>query len=226
MNAINLSWDEDIDDLLEWCKASEIVVNEVSEDDLANMDSKEFVKTPAFTNTEVVSKHLVNLGKKIVDTYEPRFMELFGRKIWKGIPDKFPVFVKPCTNDKAFDGVVVNSLEDLAEHLEKYDLNISDFDEFYLSEVVKFVEEKRMLIGRGLKYNREPDWIPQEFIDKLLECAGKEYFTVDVGLVDAGHGELECKIVEVNPPYSIDSHDIHIDTYMRFCMDFFGSLRC
>lgn len=214
--SINLSWNEDIDDLLEWCEKNNVIVNKVSAMDLADLDSKEFIKVPAFTSTEVVSRHLENLGIGTVDTYDVKFNGMFRRRTWKGFPCKFPVFIKPVGNGKDFDGTVVSSLDDLAEHLEKYDLTVDNFTEFNMSEIVTFEKEKRVLCGGGVIYNTLPDWIPKEFVKDLLTCAGTGWFTVDVGWTATG-----CKIVEINPPYSIDSMDIDIDQYMRFCIDYF-----
>ena len=115
--------------------------------------------------------------------------------------EALPLFVKPVSNDKAFDGArstpltnplsrdsrltvrgllagrVVSTAEDLAHLLSEAGGSPADCA-VWVSEPVEFVAEHRLFVGGGKVYGvgrirgeEQQEGPPQEFVDEVLGCA-------------------------------------------------------
>ena len=56
----------------------------------------------------------------------------------------------------------------------------------------------------------------EDFIKEIVQKTN-DFLCIDIGFND----EIGWFIVEINTPYSIDQYDIHINDYMKFCIDSF-----
>lgn len=133
--------------------------------------------------------------------YPMELVPYLGRKIWKSTinhvnstPEMWPVFVKPSQTEKAFTGVLVQSIKDLMGCGSCYE----DY-EVYCSEPVEFVYEVRGLCYYGELLDLRPykgDWRCSNKLDtELIDKAAKEYLsspdalngcTLDFGLTKDG----------------------------------------
>jgi hypothetical protein len=218
------SWEAD--DIKEYASRHHIDLIEMTPDELYAMSSDDFIHETYFCNTDIVQYHLRKLGletKIIPDCYDSRFGKFYQRQILKmpfseigrrasGLGSKLPVFVKPYANDKSFDGTVYSGRpDDFFGGVPPDDILC------YVAEPIKILSEYRLLVGNGKKYGIgyicgvRMDDIP---INPYINAAGNSYLCIDIGLTKNG-----WVVVEINPPFSLDDHDIQLDDYMAFCID-------
>merc|ERR1712232_1528861 len=126
-------------------------------------------------STEIVQRKLREAGKglssKVPSTYPEALQKLLRRNIVERNLDsvatsELPLFVKPVSNDKAFDGKVLrdeDDLEGLRAEVRKLAVpsagckagTFADSDmgcQIYSAKVVKFFAEYRLFIGGGRLY--------------------------------------------------------------------------
>jgi hypothetical protein len=183
-----------------------------------------------FADTTVIQKIMKT---EIFDCYPSCFNELYKRKIEikevKDLSHSFPYFVKPCSNDKKFDGFVFERPSDI-EYIKKCVDNESYV--VYVCDKVTFVREFRIFLSHDKVYgiqeytefissqsnsNIKP---PEKIINQIIKLNSLGFCVVDIGLTH----ENEWIIVEVNPPFSISSYDFDIDIYVKYCINAWKSL--
>jgi len=225
-------------DIMEECARRGIPCQELTVDALAKYDPTMFVQHTFMCNTEIVQKHLrsAGLAYKVPDTYPAELESLLQRriehrKLHKVAEGDLPLFIKPTSNDKAFDGVVVRD----AEHLQSIrdDARSADDVEVYISETVTFLVEYRLFLGGGKIYGMGEHYLRDgdrsagvpavNFVQEVLACVGDAFMAVDVGLMTKD-GQCEvCEavwaVVEVNPPFALDDCGLAIEPYVQFCAD-------
>lgn len=204
------------DDVVEECFKRKICCEVVSVEDLRAMPTHQFLSSIFLCDTTIIQQHLKIVDKLelVPDTYPAHFRSFFKRRIAKlkratVEPSDLPIFIKPQANDKEFDGVVISTVEDLAQ--------CGDPESFvYISSVVKFVgHEHRLFIGDGRLYakgirctaNDEISTTPSEdhdegfsaFVDDILNASGGLFCAVDVSLLQSS--QLEWAVVEVGDPF-------------------------
>jgi len=165
------------EDVIEECAKRGISCTEMTVDELKAVDPPRFAKSTYMCSTEIVQAHLKTVngsggdevaGKessyfaKVPGTYPIELQPLFRRKIEQrkletiGVSE-LPLFVKPMSNDKAFDGTVVANDEQLKDLIESINSDSSkgtsaDTIDVYTAEVVKFSCEYRLFVGAGRLY--------------------------------------------------------------------------
>ncbi len=163
----------------------------------------------------------------IPDTYPTIFNGLYKRKIQKiKYQDistlSYPYFVKSIGNDKMINGTVVHDNYELINLIYSSCENTDNL-ELYVSEIVHFVSEYRLLIGNKILYgvghqfgriDIKPD---NEFIKEIISLSNKEFLCIDIGFIKSS---AEWAIVEINPPFSIVDYGIPADAYIGFAIDF------
>lgn len=82
----------------------------------------------------------------------------------------------------------------------------------------------RLLIGNGKLYGhghickaKTDLYLKEMDIQKLIDLTGDSYRCIDIGLVMKP--TYKWMIVEINPPFSLDDHQIPLNNYMEFCID-------
>jgi len=219
------------EDIKQYCRLHNYECRELSVDCLMSYDSNEFLSCVYFCNTDIVQHHLKNLNLQhiVPNTYEEKYTEFFKRNIKKRVfgsitEDELPLFIKPTTKDKVFDGQILHPYHTFqCSFVDTFlgKLPLKD-DIVYTSKVVTFVSEHRLLIGKNKLYGigfmsgiNMKDILPTKFVNKLVEI------TDDFRCVDVGYAkELKCwVVVEINPAFSLDDYDIDIEDYMNFCID-------
>lgn len=242
------------DDVREECERLKIPCRELTVEQLSAYEPREFVDSVYMCNTEIVQRKLRDaFGEAKFDavvpcTYPQSLASLFHRKIDRKLlsrveAEDLPVFIKPATNDKAFDGRVVRdttALATLRKEATEYSGETHEV-EIYVSTVVEFWAEYRLFVGAGNLYGmgmirdvrkQKSDTTvqlsdscqgdpPRAFVDDVLACCGDHAFwVVDVGvLVATCPGQSQWAVVEVNPPFALDDHGLHIEPYCRYCID-------
>ena len=197
-------------------------LKELTTDELRNLDSLEFISGIYFCNTDIVQYHLKKLNKEIVvpQTYEEIYNEYFRREIkiqmFKDIKSQMPIFLKPITNDKTFDGQIIYHIDTFLGKLP------NDDDLVYTSPIHNIVSEYRLLIGRGKLYGKGKicgiqmdDILPIKMINELCDLTA-EYRCIDIGYSQTIKNWM---VIEINPPFSLDDHEIPFNDYMNFCID-------
>jgi hypothetical protein len=178
---------------------------------------------------------------KIPNTYDSIFRDLYKRKIFKNtfaiIKELFatnvlsyPVFIKPADNNKKFDGTILYK-ESQFEYLDM----VNNTDLVYACEFIQIDGEYRLFLYKELgiaKYKiinysgSVNHQFNSEFINKILNCMNGskyEFLVVDVGFFDIDNlASLENSkttaefIIEVNPPFWVDSYEIDSEFYAEF----------
>lgn len=220
-------------DIISYCENNDLKYRVLPKKEIIELEPKEFFKGPFFCATQIVQHNLkkIKLGETIPDTYSPIFNKFYGRKISKysyGELDKIPFlfFIKSAGNDKLIDGTIVRTKSDLDELWMTNNINPSNL-EFYISEVVEFVVEYRLLIGNGKIYGTgfqkgnpkiKPD---KKFIDEIIKTSENKFYCTDIGYEP---NRNEWLVVEINPPFALDDYDIPITNYITYAIDFWKSL--
>jgi hypothetical protein len=249
------------DDVKEECMRLNVPCEEMTVRELDECDALEFSQCTYMCNTELVQRKLREVGllHKVPSTYPDTLRGLLGRSVeQRALKDltlsNLPIFVKPVSNDKSFDGRVVTDgggLVGLREEAQDAACLV------WVAERVSFLVEHRLFVGDGVLYGMgriqgTRDAVPSEsFVKEVLACCESGVFwAVDVGLmirplggagVGAGRGggqnkdreqeqereQEECwAVVEVNPPFALDDHGLAIEAYCRYCQDACTWIRC
>ena len=223
-------------DIIEHCNANGIACHVLAQSDLEDLETHDFLSMPFFCATEVVQHHLkaAELAEKVVpDTYSQNYAPLFGRKIQrisftdlKGLAQTdFPLFFKPASNNKLFDGCVVTDQAHIDEVLEMHDVDkdVAATMEVYVCEVVKFACEKRLFVGAGKIYatghqfGKDDTPLDSAFVDQVAKLSDGKYCAVDIGYLPASS---QWVVVEVNPPFALDDWGIATATYLQHGINF------
>jgi hypothetical protein len=145
--------------------------------------------------------------------YPTALSPIFGRTISKATlgelryrKSSFPVFVKPRGGTKLFNGFTYTGTIDDQIRINTFDNEVP----IWLSEVVEFVSEYRVLIHQGLVFACRhykgdcsvfPDMNVATQAIKLFKDAPVGY-SIDLGVTDSGHTIL----VEVNDAWALGSY--------------------
>lgn len=221
-------------DIIEYCKEKNLNYRILSYDEIANLSADEFFEGPFFCNTNIVQKNLFikNIPEKIPDTYPDFLNNLYKRSIKKiTFGDinklKYPYFIKSTKNNKKISGSTIKNSTEQDNLWTINNISPTKDLELYVSEIVGFYVEYRLLIGNNKIYGTgfqqgnnkiDPDI---DFIKNILELCGDHFYCIDIGYLGAKKG---WAIVEVNPPFSLDDYNIPLDNYMEYCIDFWKSL--
>ncbi len=222
------------DDIIDYCNNNNIECKEMSQDEIYNMNNIFKNNYTLFCHTDIIQKNLNKynsvhiLSDFIPDTYHVDFKEFYKRNIDKtefSNLDKniitYPYFVKSVGNDKSIDGTVVKNMDDLLWLCIVNKVNLQSKQMVYITEVVDFICEYRLLIGGnkiyGIGYQRGKKMtIPQDFIKELIQISKGRFFCIDCGYITS---KSEWAVIEINPPYSLDQFDIPLNDYISFCVD-------
>jgi len=238
MNIIQTSWQTDDDGLavLNYFKNNKIAFQILTKDSILKLKPRKIKSI--FADTDVIQTLLSEYLKikKTIPTYPKCFESLYKREIkalpWKDCSKlKLPYFVKPYTNDKLFEAVVIKNKWDymyVDDHLQTNTL-------VYYSPVVKFLNEFRVFIGNNKIYavvestkfvlnnndiskevSSKP---PKEFLNQILTQNNLGYCVVDIALKEVAQNKPEWCVVEVNPPYAISGYGLEIETYIQYNQD-------
>lgn len=181
-------------------------------------------------NTSIVQAHLGKVGCAclVPDTYPKQLEPFYKRSISECLlkevnESRLPLFVKPATNDKAFDGMVMETMDDMPEGLG--DAKV------YVSEVVRFSgPEHRLFLGGGRLYaigvrdtgvgsTSDANSVEcKQLIQSIISALGDLYCAVDIRFI-AQAGHERWAVVEVNPGFSLDDCGIGIEVYVNYCID-------
>ena len=228
------------EDIVNYCRQNQIECCVMNQTDIFEMQPTEFFQQPVFCNTLIMQKNLKSVHKEnlIPDTYDLEFKHLFKRVInmvtFKDLAKyRYPYFIKSIGNSKLVDGTVIKNSDDLADVwvvnqvFPKPDLLL------YLTEVVKFDVEYRLLVGNsriyGIGHQKGSKSITissdHPFIKDILTTAGMRFLCIDIGYISECKDckDSECKewaIVEINPPFSLDDFDIPVQIYVQYGLDF------
>lgn len=241
-------------DIIEECSRLQIACSELTAGAMLNYDSELFVQHTFMCDTAIVQKHLKLLGleNKVPDTYPKELESVLHRQIERRqlreiVEADLPLFIKPTSNDKAFDGIVVRDAGGLQRVREEVG-ETADELEVYAAEKVNFAVEYRLFVGNGTVYGvpgehyvRDGDrsaGVPSdEFIQEIVKCCGDGFMAVDVGLMTKDEEQPLCNdngvvkdycpeatwatwaVVEVNPPFALDDCGLAIEPYVQFCID-------
>jgi hypothetical protein len=227
------NWDDDgeAQDIIDYCRENGIKIELMTGMDLMDMDSHKFLSNMYFCDTDIVQYHLSKTNKTFLvpDTYEKTYEKLYDRKIEKmtlseyfSKYDGIERFIKPFKNNKEFDGFIIKGVNDFTDRCVPVP---SDTTEIYTCEPLVILSEVRLLIGNHKLYghthmckNRIDTYLKDtKLISDLLELTGTNYRCIDIGLVRRPN--LKWIVMEINPPFSLDSYEIPISDYMAFCMD-------
>ncbi|WNY41076.1 hypothetical protein [Klebsiella phage YC1] len=117
-------------------------------------------------------------------------------------PNRFPIFIKPKLETKAFTGFVAEDITDYRLNFVKSSIPI------YISEVVEWVSEWRIYLQNPfcfdpVHYSGDPHVLPHyKAISKMIEVIHKNNLypvVLDVGVLSSG----DTALVEVNQAYSV-----------------------
>lgn len=189
---------------------------------------------PCFCKTTIIQKFLGSIGMQhlIPDTYSKNFDKFYHRNIrisnFKNLQkSEFPIFIKSLANDKKISGIVIENLSQLNDIWEINDTNQNDVMLFYVSDVVKFASEHRLLVGNGKLYasafqkGNKNIQIDSQFLDEIIQHSKNNFYCIDIGyLCDT----QQWAIVEINPPFSLDDYGISNDKYFQFAKDFWSQI--
>lgn len=213
-------WGESVD-IIEYCNKNNFQYEILSSDEL--LSRKDFFSCIYFCDTNIVYEKLLQNKMEHLSnsTYDVRFNDFFGRTIeQKKLVDivfQDKIFVKPVLNTKLFSGTIIENntqLEILKNNFGKIDV--------YISNIIDIEGEYRLLIGNNklygsshMKGSYDEKYLDAINVDQLIKLVGKDYMCVDMGITKNN----KCILVEINPPYSLDSYDIELDKYFEFCID-------
>lgn len=213
------------DDIINFCFINQIEYEVLSQKVINDIEPYKFLKMISFCSTHIIQKNLkaIGLSYLIPDTYPNLFEAFYKRKIFKMTfqdlkKKEYPYFIKSIDNDKSIDGTIITNQDDLIN------LGIKEKNcKIYVSEIVNFSVEYRLLIGNNKLYgigfqkgNKLID-INYEFINQLLKLTKNKFFCIDIGYIIE---KKEWAIVEVNPPFALDDYDIPLENYMNFTISF------
>eukprot|EP00768_Dysnectes_brevis_P006310 gnl/Dysnectes_brevis/4915_a6829_803.p1 GENE.gnl/Dysnectes_brevis/4915_a6829_803~~gnl/Dysnectes_brevis/4915_a6829_803.p1 ORF type:complete len:283 (+),score=-16.43 gnl/Dysnectes_brevis/4915_a6829_803:60-908(+) len=239
----------ELNDIHLYCtKNKQLIVRVMKRSEIEELNCETFFDKAFFCNTEIVQSKMREVGSDLYqrcvpDTYDPRFQELFKRRIrqdefgrfFSQKIDRNPVFIKPVSNDKLFDGrVVVDPVADFVD----YGLSVPDSDTaIYICDPYEFAYELRLFVGNGKLYGQAhmrgptplsgesyPQLIDSGILERVVQLSGSDFLCVDIGFGSpvCPHAEAHAgqwMIVELNPPFSLDDYDLCLDTYMNYCLD-------
>jgi hypothetical protein len=213
------------EDIISYCKDNNIICNILSQQEILNITN--FFNYVFFCSTNIVYQKLKehNCINLCPDTYEDVYNEFYSRKIEKvkinEITFTDDIFIKPCDNDKSFDGFIAKSQQEI-DNLKYLDPNMI----VYKSDIIHITSEYRLLIGNGKLYGSAcmkcvkgdyvETYIGSEFVDQLIVLTGEKFRCIDIGI---GVDINKWFIIEINPMYSLDDYDMDIKNYMKFCID-------
>ncbi len=192
------TWTEEDDiDLLEYVDKNEMHVRFLSGKEILAEKSTDI--DVLFADTSIVQEMI---SKDTPVCYPDTLSKFYNREIKvlrvKDLANvKKPYFVKPYKNNKNFEAHIVKTgddyefmLKDLEEH------RVSEDDYVYWSNLVNFVNEYRLFIGRNQLYGMvesthlliDPSKArsvkpPDELIAEILELNTYEFCVIDVGLI-------------------------------------------
>jgi len=246
------------DDVKEECGRLGAPCRELSVEELEAISAAELLASVYMCSTELCQRKLREVlseeqfASRVPATYPEPLRPLLRRrveatKLGAVTEGRLPLFVKPATNDKSFDGRVVRNKEGLERLLEEAAEECGGRDgigelDVLAAEVVTVLSEHRLFVGGGQLYGegqiREDTTamarltaeerqallggggVPASFVGEVLAlCGGEVFWAVDVGLLARADGELQWGVVEVNPPFALDDHGLAIEPYVRYCMD-------
>lgn len=127
---------------------------------------------------------------------------------------KTPIFIKPYSNHKIFNGHVVKEFRDLLKTV-----HINDNETVVTSDFVNFISEYRIFITNGnivgiSNYCGDPLIFPNKFIlNKMVKEAYESYnlagFSVDVGITD----DNRTLLVECNDGFCLGNYGLNYLSY-------------
>jgi hypothetical protein len=212
-------------DIIDYCINQGIEIIEMSSEKINGLESFEFFNQIVFCNTVTVQRNLKNLDLYYIipNTYPQEFNDLYHRNIIKVDLNKlytleYPYFIKSTGNMKVIDGTVIKNQDDFTDLWITNNVLPDSSMEFYVSDCVKFLSEKRVLLGNskiyaiGHQFGSMDISIDDEFLNKIISLSNNKYYCVDIGYIQ----ETGWSIVEVNPPFSLDDFDISIDVYVTY----------
>lgn len=226
--------DNEADDIIEYSTENAIKCKILTVDELYAFNTADFFRCVYFCNTDIVQYHLSKLNKMelVPNTYDSRFHEFYKRNIetmtvsdfntkYKGMQK----FIKPYDNNKEFDGRVISDISDF----KLYGVEVPDLtSKIYCCEPVRFLSEVRLLVGNNKLYghghickNKIDTYLADtQFINSIISLTGTEYLCVDIGYVfNEKIKAFQWIIIEINPPFSLDDHQIPFADYIAFCID-------
>ncbi len=239
MIIVEEDWD-DYDDLIDYFVTSKIPYKIIPHDKIASISTEDFmINGPYFCDTHIIQDKLsaVSLDYIIPDTYPNVFDNFYKREIIKETyinlkRHTFPFFIKSTGNDKLISGTVIKNSKELEKIWISNGVECDNNLLLYVNKnIINFRAEYRILIGNNKIYgvgfqkgekSINPD---QQFLDSLTSASCKSFYCVDVGYTDnvgSKVPESGWVIVEVNPPFSLDSFDIEMKDYVDFAVDFWS----
>lgn len=228
------TYEGEADDIINYATQHNIEYEILNVEQLYNFNSNIFLNNIYFCNTDIVQYHLSKIGKinLVPNTYDNRFNKFYNRNIEimtvKEFDDKFRginKFIKPYDNNKDFDGRVVNNISDF----ELYGVKIPELNKkIYCCDPIVFLSEVRLLIGNNKLYghghickNKIDNYLNDtEFIDGIISLTNGKYLCIDIGYTFNEKLKIfQWIIIEINPPFSLDDHEIPFNNYINFCID-------
>ncbi len=226
--------DGEADDIIDFCKKNNYECKILNVQQLYELNSIYFLNNVYFCNTDIVQYHLEQINKKylVPNTYDIRFNKFYNRIIETLTLNEFASkynsiekFIKPYDNNKDFDGRVICNINDF----ESYGVKIPNLNQkIYCCDPIKIISEVRLLIGNNKLYghghickNRISNYIEDKiFIEELIKASNYDYLCIDIGYVfDEKNKVFKWIVIEINPPFSLDDHEINFQDYMYFCID-------
>lgn len=236
------NWIEDIesiesDDIIKFINKNNYTYSIKTYDELLDIDSNSFFDTLCLCNTEIIQYHLEKLNKLncVPDTYEPIYKYYFYRNIekmsFRDFTKKYlgtKKFIKPCKNNKLFDGKVVKDLTDFTD----FCIDIpEDNTEIYVTDPIKILCEVRLLIGNNKLYGygyistkKDNSYLKSDLINDLIKITNNKFRCIDIGL-SIINNKKKWIVIEINPPFSLNNYDIDIKSYIDFCIDSFEDIK-
>jgi hypothetical protein len=229
MIVVQDSWIEDDDDELhDYLKKNDISYKMLGQDDIKKIDPK--TVSIMFCDTSLTQSILnaYNVYNEI-ETYPESLKSFYKRDIKKILPKelltkKYNYFVKPISNNKSFNGTLVQSDFDREFVLSQID----DFNEpIYCCDEIKPVNEYRIFVVDYKMFgaidcteylidekDRKSVELPKEYVDDILKHNTYSHCVIDVALDISGK---YWYVIEVNPPFALMSYGFPIDKYVEFC---------
>lgn len=216
------TWKEDNDiELLEYINMNhELII--LSEDELLEIDNVDNYKC-IFCDSDIFQQIFINIYK-VYQCYPECFSKLYNRNIQVINSNELnrlqkPFFVKPYSNDKLFDGLIVNTedeIESIAKNIKVYISSVSNFVNEYRififnKKIYSIVDSSNFILHYSVSMP-----IPQDFINEITKVNIYDFCVIDIGydkLIE------KWSIVEVNPPFSLASYNLDISKYFEFCVN-------
>ena len=225
--------DGEANDIINYTNNNKIECKILSVDELYEYDSINFIKNCVyFCNTDIVQYHLKKINKTnvIPNTYDEKFNNFYMRNIETMTVQEFDnkyknieKFIKPYNNNKEFDGRVITNMSDF----ELYGVKIPNLNtKIYCCDPIIFLSEVRLLIGSNKLYghghickNKIDTYLSDKnLINQIITATNGEYYCIDIGLAKINN-VFQWIIIEINPPFSLDDHEIQFNDYINFCID-------